>query len=539
MRTKMNRLGLSGISFICIFFLCFLISGCSNPEDRTATPPVSPSKTPTYGGTYQVALNRNPTTLDPAYVLDKYSESVIYQVFDGLVRFDSNLSALPALAETWEVTEKGKVYRFKLKEAVFHNHDPVTSGDVEFTLKRLLRTEPPSAVLQHLMKIKGADEYRMNLRNTLTGIKIENEKNFSIHLKKPHAPFLTALGMYQTAIVPEKAVTQMGNAFGKHPVGSGPFQFVSWEKSKTIQLQRFKEYYGGPAYLDKIVYRIYPEDKKKEILIDFKQNRLDEMSVYEKEKEELTGIEGLQWLSHPSMSLFFYGLNIRHPHLENSDLRKALFDAVDRKALVNNVYNGEFQATKTILPPGMAGYQRLDPIKDTGISRFHGQKLELEIVSAAKSIWDQKEIAAIQEFWVPLGITFRTKYITDLKVFEAYLQSDAVQIYRYAWHADMPDPDSFLSSLFLSDSAHNFMNLKNREIDAMLADAREIVDPVTRAKMYQKIETAILGFTPVIPLFYLNVSRVYQPHVQSISLSPLGAQTTLLSRVWLDKGLKN
>ena len=543
----MNRLGLSGICFICISFFCLFISGCSDSEEKMSTPPDLPQKTPTYGGIYQKALDQNPTTLDPAYAKDKYSGSVSHQIFDRLVRFDSNLSVLPALAGTWEVTERGRVYRFKLKDAVFHNQEPVTSDDVLFSIKRLLRTDPPSAVLQHLLKITGADEYRMKLRDTLPGIKIENKKKFSIHLKNPHAPFLTALGMYQTAIVPEKAVTQMGDAFGKHPVGSGPFQFVSWEDTKVIRLRRFKHYYGGPVYLDEILYRIYPGGQSQLKLNDFKQNRLKEMTVYANVEKELVGLKGLQWFHRSSMNLFFYGLNIRHPHLLNPDLRKALSDAIDRNALINNIYDGRHQETKTILPPGMAGYQRLDPIKDTtpkSVQRwiesntktpgFHRQKLELEIVSAAMTPRVEKEMELIQQLWAPLGVKVRPKYITNWKEFQSYLNTEAVQIYRLAWYADMPDPDSFLSSLFFSGSAHNFMNLKNKEIDAMLTAAREIVDPVNRAKMYQKIETAILDLTPVIPLFYMNVNRVYQPHVQSISIGAFGTQATRLSKIWLD-----
>ena len=541
-------------SYLCLIKLLIsfiLLAGCSDPVDGTVPPVISSQKAPLFGGNYQIPLANNPITLDPAHVLGTYGGFVVHQIFDGLVRFDPYLSILPALAETWEVKE-GKVYNFILRHnAVFHNQEPVTADDVRFSIQRLLRTEPPSAVLQHLLKIKGAVDYRNKTRDTLSGFKIETQKKFSIHLINPHAPFLTALAMYQASIVPEKAVMRLGDAFGKNPVGSGPFRFVSWQNKKAIQLHRFNTYYGGAAYLDKILFRIYPGGQNQVILDDFKNNRLDEMTVFGNDQEALAGLNGLQWIHKPSMSLFFYGINIRHPRLKSPGFRKALSAAIDRHALVNKVYDGKYQVTRTILPPGMTGHQRFDPVKRKHSvssknslkpyiesSPLHLKKLEIEIVSLVKTSKVEKELELIQKFWTPLGIIVQPKYITDWKEFQSYLRSDAVQIYRYGWHADMPDPDSFLSSLFLSDAAHNFMNLKDESIDTRLSHAREVIDPIKRAEIYQKIEAEILAATPIIPLVYMNENRVYQPHVRSARISALGPHATKLNQIWLDPGLR-
>ncbi|MCP4719670.1 MAG: ABC transporter substrate-binding protein, partial [Desulfobacteraceae bacterium] len=147
----------------------------------------------------------------------------------------------------------------------------------------------------------------------------------------------------------------------------------------------------------------------------------------------------------------------------------------------------------------------------------------------------EQEMAMINEFWSEIGIKVRVKYITDWDRFEAYLRSDDVQIYRYAWSADMPDADSFLHSLFASESPTNFMKYKDVDVDQMLLAARGIVDPVERAKMYQKIEADIMASAPLIPLFYMSVNRVYQSYVKSVNVSALGAHTMPLNRIWLDK----
>ena len=543
---------LFSLFFTSFFFLnLIIVPGCSNQEENKISQSAASEPVPVPGGIYRVPLPSNPATLDPAYLQDIYGIALVHQIFNGLVRFDPYLSVLPALAETWQVKEEGKVYRFILrKNARFHNLDPVTSGDVVFSMKRLLRSQPASAVLPHLLKIVGAKEYRAGTSENLAGLEIENEKILQVRLEESHVPFLTALGMYQAAIVPQKEVIRLGDEFGKNPVGTGPFSFVSWDGGKSIRLKRFNDYYAGPAHLDEILYKIYSKGQGLNELTDFQQSNIEEMAVYGDRKEKLADAKGLQWFHRPSLSLFFYGINLKHPNLANPDLRKALSIAIDRSTFVNQVYNGRFEIAKTILPPGMPGYNPLNQMEDNNpeLAREHLNRIplktledlpELEIVSAFKTPRVEQEMALIKGFWAGLGIKLRVKYITDWNKFEAYLKSDSVQIYRYSWFADMPDPDSFLYSLFSSESPTNFMKFQDEKVDQSLLTARGIVDPIERAAMYQKIEATIMESAPLIPLFYMSVDRVYQPYVKSVNVSALGAHTMTLNQVWLDKSPQN
>lgn len=547
----MNRSNLFPFFFTSFFFFCLiLLPGCPNQEESKIAQKAPSESAPIQGGIYRAPLRSNPATLDPAYVQDEYGVSVTKQIFDGLVRFDPYLNLLPALAETWQVKEEGKAYRFILrKNALFHTLDAVTSQDVVFSIKRLLRAEPAPAVLPYLLKIVGANEYRAGTMENVQGLEIEDERIFQIRLEESHVPFLTALGIYQAAIVPEKEVTRLGDEFGTHPVGTGPFRFVSWDGKESIRLKQFKDYYAGPAFLDEIHYKIYPGGQDPMVLSDFQKGALEELAIYGNRREKLIGIKGLQWFHRPSLSLFFYGMNIRHPNLANLDLRKALSIAIDRNAFVNQVYKGQFDIAKTILPPGMPGYTPLNQMADNNptlarklLNQNFGNPTEdlpeLEIVSAIQTPLVEQEMTMIKEFWAEIGINVTVKYITDWTSFEAYLRSDNVQIYRYSWSADIPDPDNFLYSLFASESPTNFMKFQNKTVDQMLLTARGIVDPVERAKMYQEIEKAVMDLSPLIPLFYLSVDRVYQPYVQSITMSALGAHTMPLNNIWLDKSLK-
>ena len=157
----------------------------------------------------------------------------------------------------------------------------------------------------------------------------------------------------------------------------------------------------------------------------------------------------------------------------------------------------------------------------------------LEIVSGSQSPFAIAELNFVREQWAQLGIPVKIKFITDWAQFEAYIRSDAVQIYRYVWFADLPDPDSFLYSLFASDSPVNFMHFQSKKVDQLLRSARSIIDPVKRAEVYREIEALVLKSSPLIPLFYLSIDRVYQSTVQGVRPNALGAATMPLHRVWL------
>jgi len=525
-----------------VFWGLLLLPVHAGQEGKKESLSVDPSR---FGGTYRVPLMGNPSTLDPAYVQDQFGVAVVQKIFDGLVQFDPYLMVLPALAETWQVKENGKVYQFVLrKDALFHNGHPVTVEDVIFSISRLLRVNPPPDILPHLLKINGAQEYKNHESDRIEGLEPVDDHVLCVRLKEPHTPFLTALGMYQAKIVPKSEISRLGDKFGKNPVGSGPFRFVAWEPDKLIRLKRFPGYYAGAAFLDNIHYRIYPGVGYEQIVAEFRKGDLEEMPVYGNIRQELSVGKGLQWFHRPSLSLLFYGMNCNHPFLKNLELRKALSVAIDREKLVKQIYKGQFVLARTILPPGMPGYhpQNQMLIGDVSLARNYlrralGGKADsippIEIVSGSQSAFAKAELNLVRECWAQLGITVKIKFITDWTEFKAYVRSDSVQIYRYAWFADMPDPDSFLYPLFASDSSVNFMRYQSKDIDQMLLTARGIVDPVERAEMYRQIEAIVLKSSPLIPLFYLSVDRVYQSSVQGAQPNALGSHNMPLHRVWL------
>jgi ABC-type transport system substrate-binding protein len=546
-----RRWGWKGLFVAGMACCCLILAfGC----DKSKAPEQSRtekggSATIVAGGTYRAPLLNNPSTLDPVYVQDDYGATIVTQIFDGLVQFNPELYVVPDLAATWSVEDGGATYRFTLRSAKFHDGTPVTAADVAFSLSRLFRADPEPFILSQLLKVKGAEAYRTGAAETVAGFEMVDAKTLVVRLTEPYAPFLTALGMYQAKIVPKALVSRDPKLFGRQPVGSGPFRFVKWEQDQAIILERFDDYFSTPALLSDVFFNIYPGGKADVVLADFLAGRLDEMPVYGSVREDLSKQADLQWLHRPSLSLLFYGFNCRSPLLQDARVRSMLSAAIDREKLVQQVYGGQFEPAVSILPPGMPGYQPQSAKfsrNDQDRSAFEAlvgatpeRPFRIEIVSAVESDQSKAEMAFIQKAWARLGAEVQLKFIPDWSKFESYISSDAVQVYRYVWFADIPDPDNFLNPLFGSHSSANYMKYHDPTVDTDLLKALTMTDAVQRAELYRGLEQRILAAAPMAPLFYLASDRVYKPLVRGVELSALGfAYSSLAGVHWASTGTK-
>lgn len=534
-----------GYGFACkagYILLCFILIGCT---DSGTTRDKRSESAPRTGGTYRIPLLNNPNGFDPIRAEDQYSTAVIYQLFDGLVRFGPDLLVIPALAESWQIGENGLFYRFLLRNnARFHNGKPVTSEDVLFSLTRLIKADPAPTILPYMLKILGAEEYRSGQTTHLSGVQVINEREIEIRLKEPCAPFLAALGMHQTRIVPMDEVEKQGDQFARNPVGAGPFAFVSWENNQTVRLKRFSDYYQGPAFLDGIEFIIYPGGNFEQILADFQNRRLHEMPAHDgRIREQLRSLKGVRLVRRTSASLLFYGMNCQDPVLKHPEVRRALSLAIDRRRLASEVWEDPFKVARSLIPPGILGYNPENLRVEDDLSKaqqelkkFSGTSasgLTLEVVSNMQYPAAIDEMKLVADCWKKLGVTLKPKFVPDWKEFEQYIQSPSMQIYRYVWYMDIPDPDNIVQPLFGSDSKVNYIRYTNFEVDQALRAARLMLNSAERAASYHKIEGMIINELPIIPLVHLNIDQAYRSNVNGNELSALGRQKTSLYGVWL------
>jgi len=520
-----------------------LIIGCQQ-EPTGEHKKVKPE--PRNGGVYHAALPWSPRTLDPAYSTDIYSITLIEQIFDGLVQFDRELNVVPALATSWKVSPDGLVYTFNLRsDARFHNGRQVTANDFVYSFTRILDPKEESSALGFFERVEGASAYRKGESDKVAGLRALDAHTLEITIDEPFAAFLSVLAMFNSKVVAREEVERWGKDFGRHPVGTGPFSLTSWEGNQIV-LTANPRYYEGRPYLDRVVYTIYAGAQRQKILHDFLEGRLEEAAVFGADRQEMAQTHVYQFVRKPSLSLQFYGMNCASPPLKDRRVRQALSWAIDKDKIVREVFKDQFIPARTILPPGMTGYTPenraygYDPQRSRALLAEAGygpsqKKLSLILLSASKSSVAQRELAMVAADFADVGVELQIQYETDWPTFEAALKSKGLQMYRYFWSADIPDPDNFLNVLCGSKSVYNFMRYSNPRVDNLLSRALVERDIIQRVRLYRQAESLILEDAPMIPFMYWVFEAVFQPYVKGLEISSLGQPYIPLKKIWLDR----
>lgn len=332
--------------------------------------------------------------------------------------------------------------------------------------------------------------------------------------------------------------------FGHHPVGTGPFRLESFEPDRIVLVAN-SDYYEGSPYLDKVVYSVYPGAQNERIAEDFLAGSLEGAPFYGVILEKMSGKSDYQLFRKPSLSLMFYGMNCATGPLADPRVRQAIKHATNKSRILHEVYKDQFVEAKRILPPGMLAHlpaeaaSEYDPGKAKALlseaGYDQGSLPPLVMLSASRSPSAQKEFSFLIEDMAAVGISLQIRYETDWPKFEALLRQREFTMYRYAWFADIPDPDNFLGVLLASRSPYNFMGYENQQVDALLSEALTQVDPLKRAALYREAEDVIVKDAPMVPLLYLNFESAFQPYVKGLQISALGAPYIPLKKIWLDK----
>ncbi|MBM4306231.1 MAG: ABC transporter substrate-binding protein [Deltaproteobacteria bacterium] len=503
---------------------------------------MDPTKT---GGIYRRPLEFSPKTFDPALSVEMYSTTIIQQVFDGLVQFDKDLNVIPAIAKSWRISPDGLNYTFYLKEGVkFHNGREVTATDFVNSFTRILNPDTKSSSSDFFSRILGAKEFIETRSKEVKGLIALNKFTLKIILLEPYAPFISILAMKGAKVVPKEEVQKSGEYFGKSPVGTGPFKFVSMKEGEEIVLEANPDYFEGRPFLDKVVFRIFHGAPREKILAEFKEGGLEESFIPPGEIEEILKQRQYSSIQKPLLSLRFYSFNLRIKPLDNIRLRKAINVVIDKKSIISEIHKNQFNLAKGVLPLGMPGYnpeREPYPYNETLARNYlfesgYGKNgPPIEIWSASKSEAAQRELNEIKSKLNNIGIETTLHYETNWPNFLSMVRDNKFPVHIHAWYADFPDPDNFLGTLFHSKSKYNYTNYHNPKVDRLLDQARAERDYLKRMEMYRKIEEMILDDAPIVPMVNHLFQMVYQPHVRGVEVSALGGPYIPMKKIWLMK----
>ncbi|WP_282606080.1 ABC transporter substrate-binding protein [Pelagibius sp. Alg239-R121] len=474
------------------------------------------------GGSMIVTYKDDVSTLDPAIGYDWQNWSMIKSLFDGLMDYKPGTTELvPDLAESFEISDDGLVYTFKLRKGVkFHNGREMTAKDIKYSLDRVANPKTQSPGAGFFGSIKGFDAASDGSAGGLSGVEVADDSTIRITLARPDATFLHVMALNFASVVPEEAVAEHGEDFGTNPVGTGAYKMTDWTRGQHVVFERNADYYhAGLPKLDKITFEVGQEPIV--ALLRLERGEVDIagdgippakfLATMKDPKFKDQIVEGKQ------LHTGYVTMNVKMKPFDDVRVRKAVAMAINKDRIVR-IINGRAVTANQPLPPLMPGYD----------SKYSGQAYDIE--GAVKLLTEaglgdgfttelyvantdpQPRIAqAIQQDLAGIGIKAEIRSLAQSNVIAAGGEEDqAPMIWSggMAWIADFPDPSNFYGPILGCGGAvqggWNWSWYCNAELDERAKKADAMTDPSqadARIEEWKQIFTAIQEEAPWVPIF--------------------------------------
>ncbi len=490
------------------------------------------------GGTFKYYIS-DPVAIDPYNLQESEGTQVGHVLFDSLVEWDWDKSDVKAkAAESWEINDDNTVFTFHLKDAKFHNGDPVTAESFKRGWQRLVDPSmaTPSEIGYHLSPVVGYDEMAQGSAKEISGLTCPDDKTFVVTLSAPMADFLAVCCHPGLAPVPQAAIDDP-DSFLLAPIGNGPFMMDGkWESGQYINVKRFEDYYGDKPALDAINFSIQKDPKTAYSELeagnmDFCQiptGRIQELSEkFGKSVDGYTISPSRQALLGAEASVYFLAVNLEDETMANKDLRHAMSLAINRQNIVDTLFESGREPADNVFPPiidkkgGSWEFAQYDPDKAKQIIDEKGLAGTTVKLSYNSGGGHEDIMSCIQADLQTVGLTVEQ----DTKEWAAYLQGltdGSFQLGRMGWIADYPTLDNFIYPNFYSTADNNFSRYNNPEVDAAIDAARAIADEDERKDAYRKINQMIADDMPIIPIMFYAHQHVASDRVNELYYNAQG-----------------
>lgn len=492
----------------------------------------------TEGGTFKYYIS-DPVAIDPYNLQESEGTQVGHVLFDSLVEWDWDKSDVKAkAAESWEINDDNTVFTFHLKDAKFHNGDPVTAESFKRGWQRLVDPSmtTPGEIGYHLSLVVGYDEMAQGSAKEISGLTCPDDKTFVVTLSAPMADFLAVCCHPGLAPVPQAAIDDP-DSFLLAPIGNGPFMMDGkWESGQYINVKRFEDYYGDKPALDAINFSIQKDPKTAYSELeagnmDFCQiptGRIQELSEkFGKSVDGYTISPSRQALLGAEASVYFLAVNLEDETMANKDLRHAMSLAINRQNIVDTLFESGREPADNVFPPiidkkgGSWEFAEYDPEKAKQIIDEKGLAGTTVKLSYNSGGGHEDIMSCIQADLQTVGLTVEQ----DTKEWAAYLQGltdGSFQLGRMGWIADYPTLDNFIYPNFYSTADNNFSRYNNPEVDAAIDAARAIADEDERKDAYRKINQMVADDMPIIPIMFYAHQHVASDRVNELYYNAQG-----------------
>ncbi len=479
----------------CLILSLLAITGCGRPDaaDDTVTGDEVPAES-----VLRVALQTNPNTIEPATGDTRTASNVAWSIFNSLVWLNDEGVIVPALAESWTLSEDGLVYTFKLRQdVVFHNGYPFTADDVVFTWERgrgsgITYRESFLAVAE-MVKI---DNYTVEAR-------VEAPNAFVLPLMNEHWGILSK--QYHEEVGEE--------GYLKHPIGTGPFKFVEWLAGDRIVLEAFEDYWEeGYPKVDRLIYRPIPDTATRfAALIN---DDIDIVSNLGPEQADaIETAENVSLVTYGQDRVFYVAFNnmstgIGTP-IEDKLVRQAMSYAIDYDAIIERLFDGNAERISGFIIPGNLGFDPsitpypYDPARAKELLAEAGYPdgFTIQMAGPAATYTNFEQVLqAVVGYWAEIGIQVELEFMESGKYWELQANRELPPLFGDSWSAGTGEAYPRLIGSVGGEDA-SYAAWLDPVLVEMIREVEKTADSVERGKVYTRIMQYMHENPPFIYLY--------------------------------------
>lgn len=489
----------------------------------------------------------SPEGFDPAlYTAGTTFDASSKPIYNRLVEFKRGTTeVIPGLAESWDVSDDGLEYTFHLRKGVkFHTTDFFTptrefnADDVIFTFERMLDKDNP-----WYDYAGGQWQYfdAMSMPDLLKSVEKVDDFTVKFVLTRPEAPFIANMAMDFASIMSKEYADKLEEAGTQHmlnqqPIGTGPFQFVAYQKDAVIRYKANPDYWDGKQPIDDLVFAITPDAG-----VRYQKLLAGECHVMPypapADVEAMKQNDKLQVMEQPGLNVAYLGFNTLQEPFDNVKVRQALNMAINKQAIIDAVFQGSGQVAKNPIPPTMWGYN--DDVKDYEYDPEAAKKMleEAGVTDLKMKIWAmpvqrpympnaRRTAELIQADFKKVGVDAEIISYEWGEYLKRAGEKDHDGAIILGWTGDNGDPDNFMAVLLGCDgvgTSNNVAEFCYESFEELIQKAKTISDQDERAKLYEQAQVIFKEQAPWVTLAH---SVVYMPmlkSVQNYKMDPLGS----------------
>jgi len=493
-----------GILLLCTL-MAIALCGCARnkPDANTAV----------------MLIESSPLNLDPRIGTDAQSERIGELIFEGLVRRGENFELKPRLADSWEIPDP-LTYIFHLRHDVrFHDGRAMTAADVKWTLDSLLSGKlrsSKSSAYRYVDRVEAPDYFTLVIR-----------------LKEPYAGLLWNLSDGALGVVPNGA----GEELARHPIGTGPFRFVSETPDREVVIERNEQYWGKRAGLARVRFDVVPDATTR--ALELRKGSAD-VEINALSGDTIQGLRRMPQLvveRAPGTSYQYFAMNLRDPILKNVLVRQALAYAIDREALIHYLWHDMARPANSVLPPQHWAYDasaksyphdaaQARKLLDEAGYRPGADGVRFHLTMKTSTDETTRLLCAVlQQQLREVGIALDIRSY-EFATFYADVVKGAFQVYSLRWvGGSNQDPDVFenvFDSASFAPKRANRGHYSNPEVDALIAEGRRSVDETKRIAAYRRIQEILNQELPYVNLWWSDDVLVHTRRLENVQLTATG-----------------